>query len=95
MRVKVECGPPLPQTKAWFVVPPVATVADLKDTLCNSLPALVHAKTTSGGIALYLDGFELLDDSTVEVVRDGDLITYESLHSTSVTSTKTLTGVVL
>ena len=75
MRVKVECGPPLPVVKAWFIVPPVSTVSDLKDTLCSELPALSNVQTLANDIALYLDGFELLDATPIDVVRDGDLIT--------------------
>ena len=95
MRVKVEGGPPLPPFKAWFVVPSVSTVSDLKGALCASLPNLVHAHTSPEGITLHLDGFELLDDSPIDVVRDGDLITYASPSSISPTITKTLTDIVL
>ncbi len=75
MRVKVECAPPLPSTKAWFIIPPVSTICDLKAALCSELPAL-HGQTSADEVTLFLDGFELLDASPMDVVRDGDLITY-------------------
>lgn len=75
MRVKVECVPPLPSIKAWFIIPPVSTIYDLKFTLCNELPAL-QSQTSADEVTLSLDGFELLDATPVDVVRDGDLITY-------------------
>ena len=73
MRIKVECGPPLPSLKAWFVVPAVSTVAELKDALCTGLPALGH--TSADDLTLILDGFELIDSSSIDVVRDGELLT--------------------
>lgn len=75
MRVKIECGPPLPSLKAWLIVPPVSTIADLKQTFCTDLPTLRHQHVDFSDITLFLDGFELLDISPIDVVRDGDLIT--------------------
>lgn len=75
MRVKVECGPPLPPLKAWFVVPAVSTVLDLKGALCLDIPALRDRDLATNDFTLVLDGFELLDASSIEAVRDGDLIT--------------------
>lgn len=74
MRVKVECGPPLPSTKAWFGIQSLNTISDLKATLCTDLPALRDAAVSSDEIVLFMDGFELLDTSLVDVLRDGDLI---------------------
>ncbi|KAF7790775.1 hypothetical protein EIP86_001732 [Pleurotus ostreatoroseus] len=95
MRVKVECVPPLPSTKIWFIVPHVSTISDLKDTLCSELPALGDEQTNARDIILFLDGFELLDATLIDVVRDGDLITYAHSSPYSSTSTKTLTVVAL
>ncbi|THG98611.1 hypothetical protein EW026_g3616 [Hermanssonia centrifuga] len=83
MRVKVESGPPLPSLKAWFIVSPVATIYDLKATLCAELPALREGRVAAKDISLSLDGFELLDDSHVEVVRDGDLLTIKQTFALS------------
>jgi hypothetical protein len=73
MRVKVECGPPLPSLKIWFVVPAVSTIAELKVALCADLPVLAHV--SADALTLTLDGFELIDTSTIDVVRDGELLT--------------------
>ena len=73
MRVKIECGPPLPSLKVWFVVPAVATIAELKDALCSELPALAHLSVE--GLTLTLEGFELIDSSSIDVIRDGEVIT--------------------
>ena len=73
MRVKVECGPPLPSLKVWFAVSAVSTVAELKHALCAELPALGHVSASD--LTLTLDGFELIDASPIDVVRDGELIT--------------------
>ena len=74
MRVKVECGPPLPAIKAWFAVPAVLTVHDLKESVCSGIPALHELGIAADNFTFVVDGFELLDTSAIDVVRDGDLI---------------------
>lgn len=74
MRIKVECGPPLSLFKAWFIVPSVSTVLDLKESLCAEIPGLQEQGVGAEAIHLVIDGFELLDSSLIDVVRDGDLI---------------------
>lgn len=73
MRVKIECGPPLPSLKVWFVVPAVSTVDELKAALCAELPALRTLAPRE--LTLLLDGFELTGASAIDVVRDGELLT--------------------
>ena len=74
MRIKVECGPPLQPLKVWFVVPAaVSSVAELKNSLCAELSAL--NRVSSEDLVFSLDGFELIDSSSIDVVRDGELIT--------------------
>ncbi|KAL4072414.1 hypothetical protein V8B97DRAFT_1870343, partial [Scleroderma yunnanense] len=68
---------PLPPLKAWFSIPSSSTtckstIASLKSHLCYSLPIL-H-KFTPSSLSLSVNGFQLLDNSKVEVVRDGDLV---------------------
>ncbi|KAL4075559.1 hypothetical protein J3A83DRAFT_4089539 [Scleroderma citrinum] len=77
MRVKVTTSPPLPPLKAWFPIPSSSTtrestIASFKSHLCRSLPIL--REFTSSSLSLSIDGFQLLDDSEIEVVRDGDLV---------------------
>lgn len=73
MRIKVECSPPLPPLKIWFVVPAVSTVAELKYALWTELPGLQQSSTDD--LTLVLDGFELIDSCAVDVIRDGELVT--------------------
>lgn len=73
MRVKVECGPPLPSLKVWFIVPAVSTIAELKVALRAELPGL--QRVLAEELTLLLDGFELIDSNSIDVIRDGELIT--------------------
>jgi hypothetical protein len=74
MRIKVECAPPLLYTKIWFIVPAISTIQELKSALCTGIPALNEQDLAADDITLVLDGFDILDSSSVDVVRDGDLI---------------------
>ena len=74
MRIKVESTPPLATFKAWFVVSAASSVQDLKESLCSDIPVLHEQEVTANEITLVLDGFELLDSSSIDVVRDGDLV---------------------
>ena len=75
MRVKIECIPPLPSTKAWFIIPPVSSISEFKDALCTVLPGLRDAHRPSSSFVLSIDGFELLDTSSIDIMREGDLVT--------------------
>ena len=72
MRVKISANPPLPLVRAWFPLHSTSTIAAFKSLLCTSLPAFSNITPTS--LYLSIDGFELLDNSELTVVRDGDLI---------------------
>ncbi|TFK45465.1 hypothetical protein OE88DRAFT_1211732 [Heliocybe sulcata] len=70
---RVRLGSTDPPLKAWFSVPNhVATVRDLKKSLCADIDALHDV--TPDRVTLLLDEFELLDDSPINVLRDGDLL---------------------
>jgi len=66
----------LPHVRSWFHVDKENTVASLKLSLCASVPALRDAHVRATELVLTLDDFELLDDSAVHILRDGDLIWY-------------------
>lgn len=66
----------LPQIRSWFNVDKENTVASLKLSICTSVPALRDAHVRATELVLTLDGFELLDSSSVHILRDGDLIWY-------------------
>ena len=70
----------LPQIRSWFNVDRENTVASLKLSLCASVPALCDARIRAAELVLTLDDFELLDDSAVNILRDGDLVWYVQQH---------------
>ncbi|KAF5322946.1 hypothetical protein D9619_001262 [Psilocybe cf. subviscida] len=74
MRIRIQTQAPLPELKAWFVPDTLESIFSLKRALCQRVPALNAAQCHPKNIVLMLDGFELLDDSPFDAVRDGDLI---------------------
>jgi hypothetical protein len=76
MRVRLSASLGAEAIKAWFNVDTstLLTILDLKTKLCSSLDALRDLCLASTDVQLLVDGFELLDDSTVDVLREGDLI---------------------
>ncbi|KZP14108.1 hypothetical protein FIBSPDRAFT_868616 [Athelia psychrophila] len=75
MRLKLQTTAPLDPLKVWLPLPAdLTTVTSLKHHLATYLPALVSLRVKPRDLTLLLDGFELLDDSEVGVLRDGDLI---------------------
>jgi hypothetical protein len=77
MRLRIQTVPPLPKLKAWFPVDSTdswATVHDLKSALCSRVQVLRDASVQALHVVLFLDDFELLKESDINVVRDGDLI---------------------
>jgi hypothetical protein len=84
MRVRIlsesEQRTNLPQIRSWFNVDKENTVGSLKFSLCASVPTLRDAHVRSTELVLTLDGFELLNDSSIHILRDGDLIWYVGRH---------------
>ncbi|SRR5260221_4934643 len=77
MRIRIQTFSPLPELKAWFI-PEIQdtheTVFDLKELLCKGIPQLRANQINARYLILLLEGFELLNDSPISAVRDGDLI---------------------
>ena len=72
----------LPGIRSWFNVDKENTVTSLKLSLCASVPVLRDAHVRAEELVLALDDFELLDDSPIHILRDGDLIWYaEHMYS--------------
>lgn len=74
MRIKLQTLPPLKPLKAWFQIPSTlsleySTINDLKDCLPVIDSSEYH-------LVLVLDDFELLGDTTLSVLREGDLVWY-------------------
>jgi hypothetical protein len=66
----------LPGIRSWFNIDRENTVASLKLSLCASVPALHDARIRATELVLTLDDYELLDNSPIRVLREGDLIWY-------------------
>ncbi len=77
MRLRIQTFAPLPELKAWFV-PEIQdaqeTIFGLKGLLCSGVQTLRNGRFQAKDLTLVLEGFELLNDSPVTAVRDGDLI---------------------
>ncbi|KAL5530224.1 hypothetical protein ACEPAF_6481 [Sanghuangporus sanghuang] len=79
MRFRVASRPPVKPLKAWFDIPNDGSVIDIlgvKSQLCSRLPQLVEDGTTVAPteISLFIDDFELLDDSGLDVIKENDLV---------------------
>ncbi|EJU05984.1 hypothetical protein DACRYDRAFT_112795, partial [Dacryopinax primogenitus] len=81
-RVKVITHAPLPLVRVWFEVSTAvlrgATVRDLKEELCQSIPALADGGLSATNITLEIDEFELLDESGVSVIQNEDLLSIKA-----------------
>jgi hypothetical protein len=78
MRIRLRSSPPLPPLKAWFVIPSTFsmdsnTITDLKREIHSRFLTSNETLHTSQ-ITLELDEFELLDDSSLNVIRENDLL---------------------
>jgi hypothetical protein len=87
MRIRVLAEPQsgIPQVKSWFNIERECTVASLKSNLCASISALRDARVQAIELVLLLDDFELLDNTAVHILRDGDLVWYVEQHTCLVT----------
>ena len=75
MRFRVVSDPPIKPLKAWFDVPndgSVINISGVKSELCSRLPQL--PEENEANICLFIDGFELLDDSGLDVIKENDLV---------------------
>jgi hypothetical protein len=73
LRLRISTVPPLAPLKALFLVAASSrTIADLKAQLVHDLGQLRGVASTQ--LLLEVDGWELLDGSQVELVREGDVI---------------------
>ncbi|KAH9056398.1 hypothetical protein EDB87DRAFT_1794387 [Lactarius vividus] len=74
IRVFAESQSGVPQVKSWFNIEQENTVASLKSSLCISISALRESRVQASELVLLLDDFELLDNTAVHILRDGDLV---------------------
>ena len=80
MRVRLSSKPPLTIFKVWYDITEgsaLLDIGDLKKQLCGRLPQL---SAEGGGavqpetLKLYIDDFELLDDSRISILRENDIV---------------------
>lgn len=82
MRLRIQTFSPLPELKAWYSTDASdGTISHLKHDICLQVPPLRQFGVNGPHLVLLLDNFELLDDSPLSVVRDGDLICIRILSS--------------
>lgn len=84
MRLRIQTCQPLPELKIWFIpddkdVP--VTIYNLKEALCQRIPSVNESRLLGHDLGLFLDDFELLDDSPFSAMRDGDLICIKAVSS--------------
>jgi hypothetical protein len=71
MRLKISTIHPLGPLKAWFSLDDEAhTIAQFKRALCAQLPINMQADN----ITLMIDEYDLLDESPISILRDGDAV---------------------
>lgn len=71
MRLKISTIHPLSLFKAWFVLDDEThTIEQLKHALCARLPIGIQADN----INLVMDEYDLLDESPISILRDGDAV---------------------
>jgi hypothetical protein len=87
MRLRIQTIPPLPELKAWYsadhdtTLDATSTIAHLKNAICLQFSTLTDLGVNRHHLVFLLDSFELLDDSSLGLLRDGDLICIKALSS--------------
>ncbi|KAG1729088.1 uncharacterized protein EDB91DRAFT_1160174 [Suillus paluster] len=85
MRLKISTVHPLSPFKAWLAVADeVYTIAQLKSTLCARLPIGLQADD----ITLVMDEYDLLDDSPISILRDGDAVCIKGASQPGMSSSR-------
>lgn len=80
MRLKISTVHPLDPLKAWFALDDEAhTITQLKRTLCARLPIGMQADN----ITLMMDEYDLLNESPISILRDGDAVCIKRAAVTS------------
>ena len=68
-RIKICTESPLPVVKAWYPLKQsIDTIYQLKYGLTHDLAVLVNNKHKRSDIDLQVEGFDLLDGSSVEIL---------------------------
>ncbi|KZT53376.1 hypothetical protein CALCODRAFT_520109 [Calocera cornea HHB12733] len=82
LRIRLTSHPPLPPSRVWYDLAPALlrrdTVRALKDDICRDVPAFAQAGVSAGEVLLDVEGFELLDESAVGILKEGDLLSVKA-----------------
>lgn len=82
MRIKLHTLAPLPERKVLFPVNSAHTVAALAEQVCASVitPAISRGRPPRAHeLVLEVDGFELLPNSSANVLEQNDVVTWVAL----------------
>lgn len=75
LRIRLQSFAPLPSFRVWFLVPQNAVdVQSLKLAISAQLPALKCLDIQPAHLVLELDGFELLNECSIDLIREDDII---------------------
>ena len=73
-RVRLQSFTPLPSFRIWFLVPEnTINVKALKIAISTQIPAL-KGLDIQPPLVLEMDGFELLDECSIDLVHEGEII---------------------
>ena len=87
MRFRLATKPPLRPLRAWFDIPDNESdidVLSLKSQICSRIPQLNDedgSVPVPEELVLSLDDFELLEDSNVRVIKENEVVWYDSRSS--------------
>ncbi|KAF8590267.1 hypothetical protein K439DRAFT_174719 [Ramaria rubella] len=90
-RIRLQLSAPLPTLRAWFLIHQnVTDIQSLKHTICTQLSALKDLEVSSDQLFLEMDDFELLEDTSIDLVREGDLLMLKRRDPAVLVGTDTL-----
>lgn len=74
-RIRLQSFVPLPVLRVWFLIPQdIADVKSLKHAISTRLSPFKDLDTRPAQLILELDDFELLDDCSIDLVHEGDIL---------------------
>jgi hypothetical protein len=76
-RIRLQSFEPLPLLRVWFLIPQnVVDIRSLKHAIFTHFSPLKDLGIQSTQLVLELDDFELLDDCSIDLVHEGDILMY-------------------
>ena len=82
MRVRLALLPPLTPLKILLPLPKsVKTISHLKKHLLESLSSVAQHVESWRGLKLEIEGFEVLGGSGIDVIEEGDVVTWVKIST--------------